>query len=131
MNRQSAAVRPWFAIGWFTFWGLFQGFIVFSVLSGTWERPPAFPQEAYESLIYPDMFFIPLYLLTATMLYRRHWLGSVSAFVAGGGIIYVMIYLLALGFSGIDNVIMDGIFLVCTLVSLWQVSSRANRSGPS
>lgn len=95
------------------------------------ERPPAFPQEAYESLIYPDMFFIPLYLLTATMLYRRHWLGSVSAFVAGGGIIYVMIYLLALGFSGIDNVIMDGIFLVCTLVSLWQVSSRANRSGPS
>ena len=76
--------RPWFAIGWFAFWGLFQGFIVASVLAGTWERPPAFPQEAYETLIYPDMFFIPLYLLTATLLYWRHWLGSVSAFVAGG-----------------------------------------------
>ena len=74
------------------------------------------------SLIYPDMFFIPLYLLTAGLLLRRHWLGSVLAFVAGGGVIYVMIYLLALsGLSGAVNLIADGIFLACTLISLWQV----------
>jgi len=54
-----------------------------------------------------------------------------AAFGAGGGIIYVMIYLLALGFSGIDNLVLDGIFLVCTLVSLWQVSSRTNHTDPA
>ena len=32
--------------------------------------------RAYESLIYPDMFFIPLYFLAATLLFRRHWLGA-------------------------------------------------------
>ena len=48
--------RPWFAIFWFTFWGVFQGIAVASVINGTWERPAAFPAEAYESLIYPDMF---------------------------------------------------------------------------
>ena len=70
--------RAWFSICWFATWGLFQGFAVFSVLNGTWERPAAFPAGAYESLIYPDMFFIPLYLLAATLLFRRHWLGSVG-----------------------------------------------------
>ena len=119
--------RAWFAIGWFTVWGLFQAFAVASVLAGTWERPPAFPVEAYESLIYADMVFIPLYLLSATLLYRRHWLGYVSAFVAGGGIIYVMLYLFALsGFSGAGNLIADGIFLVCTLGALWQVAHRVS-----
>jgi hypothetical protein len=126
MKRQDADIgRAWFAICWFTIWGLFQGFAVFSVLRGTWERPDAFPVRAYESLIYPDMFFVPLYLLTAALLLKRHWLGSVLAFVAGGGIVYVMIYLLALsGFSGPVNLIADGIFLVCTLLSLWQVGYR-------
>jgi Nitronate monooxygenase len=50
-------------------------------------------------------------------------LGSVLAFVAGGGVIYVMIYLLALsGLSGAVNLIADGIFW-CAL------SSRCGRSG--
>lgn len=119
--------RPWFAITWFAIWGLFQAYAVRSVFAGTWQRPEAFPKEAYVSLIYPDMFFIPLYLLTAVLLFRRHWLGSVLAFVAGGGIVYVMIYLLALsGFSGTVNLIADGIFLACTLVSLWQVAYRVS-----
>jgi hypothetical protein len=70
---------------------LFQGFAVFSVLNGTWERPSAFPAGAYEVLIYPDMCFIPLYWLAAILLFRRHRLGSVLAFVAGGGIVYASI----------------------------------------
>ncbi|MGH7306954.1 MAG: hypothetical protein ACRELZ_27080 [Candidatus Rokuibacteriota bacterium] len=118
--------RPWFAIAWFAIWGLFQAYAVSSVFAGTWQRPKAFSADAYFSLIYPDMFFIPLYLLAAGLLLRAHWMGSVVAFVAGGGIIYVMIYLLALsGLSGATNLIADGTFLVCTLVSLWQVGSRA------
>lgn len=114
--------RPWFAICWFTIWALFQAFAVFSVLIGTWERPQAFPAEVYESLIYPDMFFVSLYFLAAALLLKRHWLGSVVAFVASGGIVYAMLYLFALsGFSGTVNLIADGLFLACTLVSLWQI----------
>ena len=94
---------------------------------GGWQKPESFPEEAYFSLIYPDMFFIPLYLLAAGLLLRRHWLGSVLALVAGGGVIYVMIYLLALsGLSGVVNLIADGMFLVCTLISLWQVGYRVS-----
>jgi hypothetical protein len=53
-------------------------------------------------------------------------LGNVLAFVAGGGVIYAMIFLLALSkLSGMANLIADGIFLACTLVSLWQVGYRA------
>jgi hypothetical protein len=119
--------RPWFAIVWFMIWGLFQAYAVASMFAGTWPRPESFPEEAYSSLIYPDMFFIPLYVLTAGLLLRRHWLGSVLAFVAGGGIIYVMIYLWALsGLSGAVNLIADGMFLVCTLISLWQVGYRVS-----
>src|SRR5688500_7122171 len=122
--------RPWFAIVWFTIWGVFQLFAVVSVLNGTWEQPEAFPTAVYESLIYPDMFFIPLYLLTAALLLKRHWLGSVFACVASGGVIYVMIYLLALsGFSGTVNIVADSLFLACTLASLWQVAHRARPHG--
>ena len=118
--------RPWFAIGWFLVWGLFQTFAIVSVLNGTWERPAAFPAGVYETLIWPDMFFVPLYVATAALLWRRHWLGNMLAFVAGGGIIYVMIYLLALsGLSGAVNVVADSLFLVFTLVALWQVGVRA------
>jgi hypothetical protein len=99
---------------------------VASILAGRWQKPQAFPEEAYLSLIYPDMFFIPIYLFVSVLLLRGHWLGSVLAFVAGGGIIYVMIYLLALaGFSGAVNIIADGLFLACTVVSLWQVGRCA------
>lgn len=117
--------RPWFAIGWFAVWGLFQAFAVASVINGTWRRPEAFPGGAYESLIYPDMLFVPIYLITAVLLMQRHWLGNVLAFAAGGGIVYVMIYLLALSrLSGNVNLLADGMFLICTVVSLWQVGGR-------
>jgi hypothetical protein len=85
------ARRPWFAICWFTVWGLFQAFAVISVRNGTWERPEAFPAGAYESLIYPDMLFIPIYLVAAVGLWARHWLGAVMALVASGGVVYVMV----------------------------------------
>ena len=115
MQRQGPNIsRASFAICWFAIWGLFQGFAVFSVLNGTWERPEAFPAGVYEALIYPDMVFIPFYLLTAGLLFCRHWFGSILAFVTGGGIVYVMIYLLALsGFSGASNLVADGVFLAC------------------
>jgi hypothetical protein len=130
-SNWSATNRPWFAIVWFVIWGLFQAYAVTSVFAGTWRKPEAFPEEAYFNLIYPDMFFIPLYLLTAGLLLRRHWLGSILAFVAGGGIIYVMIYLFALsGLSGAVNLIADGIFLMCTLISLWQVGYHCSFRNP-
>jgi hypothetical protein len=118
----AASNRPWFAICWFATWGLFQAVAVAAVMRGTWPRPPAFPAGSYEALVYPDIFFVPLYFLTAALLYKRHWLGSVSALVAGGGIIYAMIYLLALArLSGPVNTIGDGLFLTCTVGSMWQV----------
>jgi hypothetical protein len=121
----SDRARPWFAICWLAAWGLFQTLAVVSVLGGTWQRPPAFPKDVYEALIYPDMCFVPFYFLSAVLLYRRHWLGSASALVASGGIIYVMIYLLALSrLSGSVNVIGDSVFLACTVGSVWQIASR-------
>ena len=94
--------RPWFAIGWFLAWSLLQAFAVISVLSGTWVAPDAFPAGVvYDSLIWPEVIFVPLYVAAAALLWRRHWLGSVLAFVA------------------------DGLFLACTLAALWQVGARA------
>lgn len=124
--------RPWFAIGWFLIWSVFQTFAVVSVINGTWEQPEAFPTGGvYESLIWSDAFFVPLYLAAAILLWRRHWLGTVLTFVAGGGIVYVMIYLLALsGFSGTVNLTADGLFLACTLVALLQVGSRFRPTPP-
>jgi hypothetical protein len=58
-------------------------------------------------------------------------LGSILAFFAGGGIIYVMIYLFALsGLSGAVNLIADGIFLLCALISLWQVGYHCSFRKP-
>jgi hypothetical protein len=114
--------RPWFAIVWFAVWGSFQAFAVASVLRGTWERPPAFPEGVYESLVFPDVVFIPIYLTAAALLAVRHWAGNVLALVSAGGILYVLIYLLALsGFSGTVNLVADTMFLAFTLVALWQV----------
>lgn len=124
MGRRTLT-RPWFAIIWFALWGIFQGYAVGSVLAGSWERPEAFPKEAYESLIYPDIFFIPLYLLTSGLLLARHRLGVICGLVAGGGIVYAMIYLFALsGLKGTVNLVADGVFLACTLVALWQLSMK-------
>lgn len=132
MLPHSDSRRPWFAIGWFLIWSIFQTFAVVSVINGTWEQPDSFPAGAvYESLIWPDVFFVPLYMAAAIFLWRRHWLGAVLAFVAGGGVVYVMIYLMALsGFSGTVNLTADGLFLGCTLLALLQVGSRSRPTPP-
>ena len=131
-TSRSEPTKPWFAIGWFLVWALFQTFAIVSVLNGTWERPAAFPAGVYESLIWPDMLFVPLYVATAALLWRRHWLGNVLAFAAGGGIVYAMIYLLALsGLSGAVNLAADSLFLVFTAVALWQVGTRVRPSSSS
>lgn len=84
--------------------GALQAFIVISMLSGTWQRPEAFPEAAYEAFVFPDLFFIPLYFLAAVLLSLKHWLGTVVSFVAGGGVVYAMLYLFSLsGFSGLGN----------------------------
>ncbi len=125
MSIESTERRPWFAICWFVVWGVFQAFAVLSVLNGTWQRPDAFPAGVYESLVYADMFFVPLYWLSAALLFTRHWLGGPLAFAAGGGILYVMIYLFALsGFSGTVNLVADGVFVAFTLLSMWQIGDR-------
>lgn len=114
--------KPWIAIIWFAVWGIFQAYAVFSVINGTWERPPAFPEEAYNALIYPDMFFIPLYLLSSILLFLQHPVGRILGLVSGGAVIYVMIYLLALsGFKGTENLIFDGIFLTLDTLAILQI----------
>lgn len=100
------------AIAWFTVWGLFQAYVVTMVLLGKWERPEAFPQEAYNSLIWPDMVFIPLYMLTAVLLYRGKKTGGVLGVFSGGAVTYVMVYLFALsGLQGALNLVFDSLFL--------------------
>jgi hypothetical protein len=97
------------------FWGVFQAFAVGLVLAGRWHRPEVFPEEAYVSLIYPDMAFIPLYLLASGLLLMRHRFGVVLALVAGGGVLYALIYLFALsGFRG-PTLLGDAMFLLFTL----------------
>jgi len=119
--------RPWVAIAWFAFWGLFQTYAVASVLNGTWQRPEVFPEEAYNTLIYPDMVFIPLYLLVSILLFLGKPLGRVLAFVAGGGVLYVMVYLFALArFQGTANLVFDGLFLIvnaAALVQVWRMNN--------
>jgi len=117
--------KPWIAIIWFAIWGLFQAYAVFSVITGSWDRPEAFPEEAYNSLIYPDIFFIPLYLVTSVLLFRNHRLGYICGLIAGGAVIYVMIYLLALsGLKGMENLIFDGLFLAVNMISVFQITKR-------
>ncbi len=114
--------RPWAAIIWFTLWGLFQAYAVFSVINGSWEGTAAFPEEAYNSLIYPDLFFIPIYLLTSLLLFRKHPLGRVFGLMTGGAVVYVMIYLLALsGLKGIENLVFDGLFLCVNTIAIIQL----------
>ncbi|MDH3975572.1 MAG: hypothetical protein OEV42_14940 [Deltaproteobacteria bacterium] len=121
-NKNTKQGKPWFAITWFLLWGLFQSYAVFSVLTESWKRPEAFPEEAYNSLIYPDMLFIPLYIATSVLLFRNHQLGKTFALIAGGAIIYVMVYLLALsGLKGAENLVFDSLFLLINLIALLQI----------
>jgi hypothetical protein len=118
-NKQN---KPWVAIVWFAAWGIFQTYAVVSVLNGSWERPEAFPEEAYYALIYPDIFFIPFYLLSSILLYRNHFLGKLSGLISGGAVIYVMIYLLALsGFKGVVNLTFDSLFLIVNILAVFQI----------
>src|SRR5690242_12854180 len=115
--------RPWFAIAWFLLWALFQTFAVTSVLAGKWQKPEAFPDEAYFSLIYPDMLFIPVYYAAALLLAIRRPVGYVAGLIAAGAMIYVLVYLLALAhLHGTVNVIADSIFLICTLISVTELA---------
>lgn len=118
--------KPWLAICWFVLWGTFQAYAVISVILGTWNRPPAFPEEAYNALIYPDMVFIPLYFTSAILLYRNHPAGAYLGLLSAGGIIYVMVYLLALSkLRGTENLLFDGIFLLLTLLSAWRIARKS------
>ena len=115
--------KPWLSIIWFGVWGLFQSFVVFSVIAGTWKRPEAFPEEAYNALMFPDMLFIPLYFATAILLFQNKPLGKIFGLIAGGAVVYVMIYLLALsGFKGTENLIFDSLFLIINLLVLRQIA---------
>ncbi|MBI5185087.1 MAG: hypothetical protein HZA01_05090 [Nitrospinae bacterium] len=117
--------KPWTAIIWFFAWGAFQAYAVFSVIAGSWKRPEAFPQEAYNSLIYPDLFFIPVYFAASVLLFRGHYLGYIFGLIAGGAVIYVMIYLLALsGLKGAENLIFDGLFLFVNTISVFQIAKK-------
>tara|TARA_B100000315_G_C14340212_1_gene479218 strand:+ start:61 stop:309 length:249 start_codon:yes stop_codon:yes gene_type:complete len=78
MNETIKNKKPWIAITWFAIWGIFQAYALSSVITGSWQKPEAFPEEAYNALIYPDLLFIPLYLMTSYLLFREHKLGSVS-----------------------------------------------------
>ena len=114
--------RPWIAIVWFAVWGIFQTYAIVSVLNGSWEKPEAFPVEAYYALVYPDICIIPFYFLTSILLYRKHFLGNVFGLISGGAVIYVMIYLLALaGFKGTINITFDSIFLIVNTIAVIQV----------
>lgn len=115
--------KPWLSIIWFSAWGLFQLYVVFSVIAGTWKRPEAFPEEAYNALMFPDMLFIPLYFATAILLFQNKPLGKTFGLIAGGAVIYVMIYLLALsGLKGMENLIFDSLFLIINLMALRQIT---------
>ncbi|MBM3773525.1 MAG: hypothetical protein FJW27_20010 [Acidimicrobiia bacterium] len=68
---------------------------------------------------------MPLYFLSAVLLYKRHPFGRTAGLVAGGGIVYVLIYLLALsGFSGTLNLSADAVFLALTVAALWQIGAE-------
>lgn len=123
--------KPWIAIIWFAVWGLFQAYAVFAVLTGRWSRPDAFPEEAYNALIYPDIFFIPVYFVASALLVRNYRFGYIFGLMASGAVTYVMIYLLALsGLKGMENLIFDGLFLTVNTLSLIQIAKRNYSNSP-
>ena len=114
--------KPWIAIAWFFAWGIFQAYAVGAVVNGTWVRPEAFPEEAYNTLMYPDMFFIPIYFLTAYLLFKQSRFGKILGLIAGGAMIYALIYLLALSkLKGTINLFFDGLFLSINILAVLQI----------
>jgi len=117
--------KCWLAIIWFAFWGIFQAYAVTMVILDKWERPEAFPEKAYNSLIWPDMVFIPLYLLSAVLLYMNKKSGEVLGVFSGGAVAYVMVYLLALsGLHGTVNLVFDSVFLGLNIGATLQIIGR-------
>jgi len=95
------------------------------VILDKWERPEAFPEKAYNSLIWPDMVFIPLYLLSAVLLYMNKKSGEVLGVFSGGAVAYVMVYLLALsGLHGTVNLVFDSVFLGLNIGATLQIIGR-------
>jgi len=114
--------KPWIAIIWFFAWGIFQAYAVGAVINGTWVRPEAFPEEAYNTLMYPDMFFIPVYFLTAYLLFKQSRFGKILGLIAGGAMIYALIYLLALSkLKGAINLFFDSLFLTINILAVLQI----------
>lgn len=114
--------KPWVAIVWFFAWGIFQAYVVYAVINGTWNRPKAFPEEAYNTLMYPDMFFIPIYFLTSYLLFKQHGLGKILGLIAGGAMVYALIYLLALSkLKGTINLFFDSLFLTINILAVLQI----------
>jgi len=114
--------KPWIAIIWFFVWGIFQAYAVGAVITGTWVRPEAFPEEAYNTLMYPDMFFIPMYFIAAYLLFKQDRFGKVLGLIAGGAMIYALIYLLALSkLKGAINLCFDSLFLTLNVLAVLQI----------
>lgn len=114
--------KPWIAIIWFAAWGIFQAYAVISMIYGSWKRPEVFPADAYKAFMYPDTFIIPFYFLTSILLYRNHYLGNIFGLLAGGAVIFIMIYLLALAdFKGVINITFDSIFLIANTTAVFQI----------
>ena len=117
--------KPWLAIIWFSLWGLFQAYAVLAILTQRWHKPASFPAEAYQALIYPDITVIPLYLWTALLLFFGHPWGYLLGLIAGGAVLYVMAYLLALSrLTGPTNLIADGLFLMINALAVVQLVTR-------
>ena len=59
-------------------------------------------------------------------------MGYIFGLVAGGAVIYVMIYLLALsGLKGTENLIADGLFLTINLIAVLQITKNIYINNPS
>ena len=117
--------RPWFALSWFAIWGAFQIFAVVQVRMGTWRRPSAFSEAPYLALVFPDSWFIGLYVITVILLARQSLLGYITGLVGGGGAAYALLYLLRLAnFAGFPNVIADTTFLVFNFAAVLQLAIR-------
>src|SRR5262245_45048111 len=117
--------NPWLAIIWFSLWGLLQAYAVMAIFTQRWQKPASCPADAYQALIYPDIAFIPLYLWSALLLFFGHPWGDLLGLIAGGAVLYVMLYLLALSrLTGPTNLTADGLFLTINTLAVVQLVTR-------
>ena len=84
-----------------------------------------YPLSSVVGLIYPDITFIPLYLWSALLLCFGHAWGYLLGLIAGGAVLYVMVYLLALArLTGPTNLMADGLFLMINTLAVVQLVTR-------